>query len=73
MPECGLGPSGLFLSLISLLSTLLLWPVCLALSAAGVELVSWTQLPWLQLTAAAALTLGETAVASRATPGTGLS
>ncbi|XP_037079778.1 putative thiamine transporter SLC35F3 isoform X2 [Pollicipes pollicipes] len=57
MTDCGPGPVSVFLSLIALISTLLLWPVCLGLSLGHVELVSWVELPWLELSGAAGLTL----------------
>ena len=60
MGDSSLGSVCLFMSLISVLSTLLLWPVFLGLSLAGLETISWTQLPWLELSAAAALTLSTT-------------
>ena len=59
MSDCGPGPVSVFLSLIALISTLLLWPVALALSLSGIEVVTWTQLPWLELSGAAGLLLGE--------------
>ncbi|XP_043245065.1 putative thiamine transporter SLC35F3 [Amphibalanus amphitrite] len=57
MADCGPGPVSVFLSLIALISTLLLWPVALALSLSGTEVVTWTQLPWLELCGAAGLGL----------------
>ena len=57
MGDGSLGSVCLFTSLISAMSTLLLWPVFIGLSLAGLETITWTELPWLELCAAAGLTL----------------
>ena len=57
MGDGSLGSVCLFMSLISALSTLLLWPVFVGLALAGLETVTWSELPWLELSAAAGLTL----------------
>ena len=47
-----------FFTLISLISSFLLWPLVLVFTLTGVETVSWDNLPWIQLVGSGALSLG---------------
>ena len=51
------GELSLFFTLIGLLNLLLMWPLVLLLYFTGTESLSWHHIPWLPLSAAAALNL----------------
>ena len=51
------GEMSLFFTLIGLLNLFLLWPFVLLLYLTGTETLVWSQIPWLPLSAAAALSL----------------
>lgn len=56
--ETTFGQMSLFFSLIGLCNAALLWPICLALYFAGVEIIHWARLPWAALLSASILHLG---------------
>lgn len=47
----------LFFTLVGLLNAFLMWPLVLLLYFTGAETIIWTQIPWLTLSGAAALSL----------------
>ena len=51
------GELSLFFTLIGLLNLFLLWPFVLLLYLTGSEHLVWSQIPWIPLSAAAALSL----------------
>ena len=51
------GEMSLFFTLIGLLNLFLLWPIVLLLYFTGTETLTWNMIPWLPLSAAAALNL----------------
>ena len=49
----------IFFSVVGVLNCLTLWPVVLSLYWAEYEVLDWTCIPWTELSAAAALSLGQ--------------